>query len=311
MTAIETVRPPQTSPAVREAVATRAFKVLVAAVVAGAASVAALAAMPYSTSRIVRVDPDEARRPPMPGQPQSVGPLWWDYQVVQQSPALEPFRSEFQARCGGTAGLAAAECFSHAIAEKSRQGSPRTEFVDASYQPVAELRSQLGGHPGHCMSRSALTVTALLASGIPARIVQMLPRSSPDGHNVIEVYDPALGWVLYDGLYEATITSQGRPLSAVELTEATGALRWSPSRERAPAADLYAGATINFPEPWLYNRVGERCASWPFRGCFAQIGARQLRFGPAQQGAFGAGVLSGAVALGALVTLLRGRRSAS
>jgi hypothetical protein len=96
---------------------------------------------------------------------------------------------------------------------------------------------------------------------------------------------------MYDPLYTSSYLADGDFASAVEVTEAT-TLKWRRAKDGAPDASMFAGATVSFPEPWLYTRVGDRCAQWPFRGCFVTIGPEQFRYGPAQHLAFGTTIIS-------------------
>jgi hypothetical protein len=144
------------------------------------------------------------------------------------------------------------------------------------------LLDHLSGAPGHCTSRSFMTATGLLAMGKPARVAQLLATNS-EGHNVVEVYDPVRGWLLFDPHYESSVLLGDEFVSAVKLTQVEGGLRWRRPKENAPDPNIFAGATISFPEPWLYTRVGQRCSNWPFRACFEQIGPVQFMNGPAQK----------------------------
>lgn len=265
--------------------------------------------LPYSTSWIERVPDREAGA--APGESfSSVGPLSWDLLLFRSAPQLQPFRDAFGPRCSGMLGIEAARCVSDIIKAKSARGEPRTEFVDATFDPAADLGEHMAGAPGHCTARSSMTATSLLALGIPARIVQVLPTDDR-GHNLVEVWDPRGGWALFDPHFESSYLLGDSFVSAVQLSRIQGGLRWRRPSEGQPDPNVFAGSTIHYPEPWLYTRVGARCATWPFRGCFAQVGPARFRFGPAQRLALGAVVLSAvAAAIWALRMLILWRRAA-
>jgi hypothetical protein len=256
------------------------FAVPVLSGVAALGLLATLAVLPYSTSWISRVSVSEAEA--APGTRAEVGSLTWNIEEYQKAPALEPFRVAFQAKCGNTRGVAAARCVSDHLSAHSPRGVPTGEFVDQDYDPAAALKGHLEGGPGHCTARASMTATALLALGIPARVVQILPPNKR-GHNLLEVWDEEHKWVLFDPFFDSSLLHQGHFASAARLTTTEGELTWRRPHEDSPDPNAFAGATIQYPEPWLYTRIGERCARWPFRGCFAQLGPRQLLVGPMQQ----------------------------
>lgn len=250
--------------------------------------------LPYTTSWLVRAPTESALE--VPASSVQVGPLKWDYELYKVAPSLDGFRAAFVPTCGALRGVEAARCVA-LILDKSPVGDPPTEFVDAKYDPAQALAAHLAGGKGHCTARSALGATALLAMGIPARVVQLLPAHGR-GHNVYEVYDATSGWVMYDPLFTSSYLADGDFASAVEVSEASDtSLKWRRPNDAAPDPNLFAGSTISFPEPWLYTRVGDRCAQWPFRGCFVNIGPQQFRYGPAQQLSFGTTLISFAFAL--------------
>ena len=269
--------------------------------------VAALRTLPYSTSLIERVD--EAEVLLAPGQVFRAGSLVWDLGLYRAAPSLQTFRDVFGPECAGKVGLEAARCVTDVLKAKSPRGSPTIEFVDANFDPSSALRSHMGGAPGHCTTRSAMTATGLLSLGVAARIVQVLPLETR-GHNLVEVWDPQLGWLLFDPHFDSSYLLGDSFLSAVQLSRVEGGLRWRRPSEGQPDPNLFAGATINYPEPWLYTRVGERCANWPFRGCFAQFGPHQFRYGWAQRLTFGVAVFFGCATLAwALLAIPRFRRT--
>jgi hypothetical protein len=266
-------------------------------------SLAVLRELPYSTSQIRYADEAEAAR--APGEKFSVGALSWDLEAYRRAPSLNAFRDSFAPQCGALNGVEAARCVLETIREKSANGEPRHEFVDAQFDPAAVLLAHLSGAPGHCTSRSFMTATALLSMGKPARIAQLLAPNS-EGHNIIEVFDPTHGWLLFDPHYESSLLRGDQFVSAVGIAHVEGGLRWRRPKDQAPDPNLFAGSTVSFPDPWLYTRVGERCAVWPFRGCFEQIGPVQFRNGPAQMLAlFAFAFFSGLAALLAVRALAR------
>lgn len=253
------------------------------------ASVVALGTLPYSTSWIDRVNDAEVLAPPK--DTFKAGLLTWDLNLYRQAPELRTFRDTF-ASCSELTGLDAARCVADLIKVKSPRGDPHVEFVDDRFDPAVALRTHMEGAPGHCTSRSAMSATSLLALGVPARIVQVLPLVGK-GHNLLEVWDAKHGWLIFDPLFDSSYLLGDSFLSAVQLSQVAGGLRWRRPSEGQVDPNLFAGSTISYPEPWLYTRVGERCAQWPFRGCFAQVGPAQFRYGPAQRFAMGGIVVFG------------------
>ncbi len=272
-------------------------------------AVAALAALPYSTSWIERVEDSEVSL--NPGQSFRVGPLAWDLALYRTAPTLLAFRETFGPECSNKVGLEAALCVADIIKAKSPRGTPSIEFVDEDFDPAISLRAHMLGAAGHCTTRSAMTATALLSLGVAARIVQVLPLEIR-GHNLVEVWDPKQGWLLFDPHFDSSYLLGDSFLSAVELSRIKGGLRWRRPSEGQVDPNLFAGATISYPEPWLYTRVGERCASRPFRGCFAQVGPIQFRYGNAQRLALGSALLFGSASVAwALWLMLRSRENAT
>lgn len=257
-------------------------------------SLLVLALLPYSTSIILPVP--ESGAAARPGTVSTIGALVWDYGLYRTAPELEEYRVQF-ARCAGLEGRTAARCVTGVLAERSPYGDPSFEFFYSSYDPAKALRFHLGGAPGHCTTRSALVATGLLALGVPSRVVQLLPKVGNDGHNVIEVWDGAAGWVLFDPVHDSSYMQEEDFVGATEIIHAEGRLRWKKPHEGAPDPSMFAGATVNYPEPWLYTRVGQRCARWPFRACFSQIGEAQFLLGQAQRLALGSAVAWPLVAL--------------
>ncbi|MFT3714310.1 MAG: transglutaminase-like domain-containing protein [Archangium sp.] len=257
-----------------------AFWPALAAALLSVIGVAVLKGVDYSTSSIFRVGDAEVQA--VPAGVQVVGSLRWDFDVYARSEHLAAFREVFQPRCGSERGVPAARCVTTLLLEASPHGQGRTEFVDANFDPARALREHMAGAPGNCTARSAMAVTALLSMGVPARVVQLLPAER-SGHNALEVYDAEQGWVLFDPLFDSSYLVGGKFASALAVSGATGDVTWRRPHEGAPNPNEFAGATVQYPEPWLYTRIGERCASWPYRACFAQAGPAQFRYGPLQR----------------------------
>ncbi|MFO0594765.1 MAG: transglutaminase domain-containing protein [Myxococcaceae bacterium] len=252
---------------------------LVAAMVVGAALLGTLRQLDYSTSTIFRTDDALVSAPPPAS---TMGGARWDFDAYRTAPSLQAFRDAFEPRCRTLAGVEAARCVTTLLLERSPHGAGDGEFVDANFDPAAAVTSHLAGAPGLCTARSAMAATALLAMGVPARVVQLLPTDGA-GHNVLEVYDAQRGWVLFDPLFDSSYLVGGQYTSALGVSAAAGDVSWRRPHDGAPDPNAFAGATVQYPEPWLYTRVGEKCATWPFRGCYAQVGPTQFRYGPAQR----------------------------
>ena len=95
-------------------------------------------------------------------------------------PMLEPLRAYYRVHARGKKGLEAARLITEGVASRSPIGEPSQEFVNPSFNPVASFLLQLGGEPGHCTTCSASVAAVLLASGIRARVFQIIPLD-PDG----------------------------------------------------------------------------------------------------------------------------------
>src|SRR5262245_37354426 len=94
-----------------------------------------LRALPYSSVRLAGVDASEALRPPTTAF--AVGPLHWQVNDLSTMPALQPFRKAMRESCGEAKGIAAAECATKVLTERTPIGSPASEFVRADFDPVA------------------------------------------------------------------------------------------------------------------------------------------------------------------------------
>ncbi len=83
-----------------------------------------------------------------------------------QGPELQAFRDYKHETCGDKGGIELAICLSNGLAKLFPHGAPDIEFFSRRYHPVADLAARKLGKPCHCVTRSALIATTLLASGI-------------------------------------------------------------------------------------------------------------------------------------------------
>jgi len=268
-------------------------KWLVAGLMLGALAlglVLVLRELPYSSVRLVTVDTSEATRPPTTAF--ALGPLHWPVSDLAASPALQPFRSAMHASCGDLKGMAAAECAAKVIAERVPVGDPSSEFVRADFDPVAHFERQMAGAPGHCLTRSAILAAELLAVGIPARVVQFLPLEEK-GHTLVEVWDDTRGWIVVDPSGGGFLIGTSARSAAADLLAHPASVEWQPFgfaaggvAERTARKHQFQrllSGNVLYPEPWLYLRVGQRAAPWPFRGEYARVGPAFLTVGPLQE----------------------------
>jgi len=257
-----------------------------------AAQAIGLQRLPYSTSLIEAAAVSDAG--PSNGLFQ-VGSVRWVVAAFESDPSLEPYRKIYASSCGGTRGLAATIRVSDEFATRFPHGAPRDEFLFRGYDPVRELDAHLGGKAGHCVTRAGLVATTLLAAGIPARVLQVIPPDSK-GHNIVEVWDHPRGWVLFDPTTGSAFGRRGRAgeagpyLSAAEAARAPGGIL-AVALGKMPANVGDAGVFISprffegaliYPEPWLYSRVGPRYSYWPYGGRFVNVGAVGWRTGRLQ-----------------------------
>ncbi len=273
-----------------------------------AASLVAVSSLPGRSSVHERVTIEELSAAPTSDGFQ-LGPLRWATDALHHDRSLDPFRELVAQDCPGRRGLEAAICFSNVLARHFPHGDPNHEFLDGAYDPVEDLRLRMGGASGHCVTRSGLLATALLASGIHARQVQLI---GPRGHNVDEVFDEHLGWVVFDPTFGTVYGGAEHPLSAASLllsghAEIAPVAATSSLREDAP----HEFDEIVYPDPWLYTRRGARAAPWPFRGLFVDAGKRSIGMGLGQQMARAALAVSVVSLVLSLLVWKRGRRLSS
>jgi hypothetical protein len=266
-------------------------KVFLVALVMLGAEILLLARLHYSKAWLQQVSLEQALAPQ---DPLVLGGLSWHPEQYLGNPRLAPFADLVRRHCSGLGPLETTRCLSDLLAARFPHGSPTEELFDPGFSPTAQLKRHLEGEPGHCVTRSGIIATALLASGIPGRMVQLIGEGK--GHNAVEVFDRDKGWIFFDPTYggEFAETRDGR--SAPALRKAGGGLPWIQSSvlpvavAGAPAVgqlgysgtsrDLLTGSLV-YPEPWLYTRVGSKLAPSPFQATFLVVGERswQLAFG--------------------------------
>lgn len=244
--------------------------------------------LPYRSSWLTPTTAKELATAPNPRF--RLGPLEWRVDEYSSAVALEPFRREFRAHCEGLRGLPAGLCVSNVMAQQFVFGESKSEFFDSQFDPADHLRRHTGGAPGHCVNRSAIMASELLAVGIPARVTQLYPADG-SGHTVVEVWDDRFGWTLIDPSLGGVMGDGFRPTSALHLSRSPDSAAWfklglaptpsslaEPARRHNPESRLFS-AQIVYPDPWLHLRVGRRSAPWPFRGSFAYFGTEGWSLG--------------------------------
>jgi Transglutaminase-like superfamily len=252
----------------------------------------ALKNLDYTTSQLQTIAPEVAEQPPGSASFQ-MGSIKWNLDLYRKSPKLQLFREYFHKYCDGQIGLSAALCVSNELAKQIPFGNPTDEFLSVNFEPMTSFQQHLNGEPGHCVTLSGFLAATLLSVGIPARVVQLVPRDT-SGHSIVEVWDEDGGWLVVDTTYGGSIGNQDRPVSALAAWSDPRSVRWlGGGKASAPPrynyqmlyegedAPLFRGHLM-YPEPWLYLRIGDRASSWPFRGQFLHIGPWQWKFGPAQ-----------------------------
>ena len=243
--------------------------------------------LPYSSVIVESVSAELVARPPTPDF--SIGPLTFSVAAFAEARALQPFRDAMRSACGDAKGLAAGACATRELRARFVTGTPASEFVSINFDPVGHLSQHLAGAPGHCLTRSAILATELLATGTPARIVQMVPAQG-QGHTLVEVWDEAMGWTVVDPSSGGYLTGAAAH-AAADLLADPSQVAWRPFAG-ASAAEVEAktrhfqrllSGNLFYPEPWLYLRLGQRVAPWPWRGTYARLGPSYLALGPAQR----------------------------
>jgi len=230
--------------------------------------------LPYASFLMANTDISVAASDPSHGF--SIGSVRWEVVQFSTAPGLAPFRRYFFEKCGGQTGAQAAMCLSQAFGHAFPAGTPKHEFLERHFDPVANFEAHLSGQPGHCVNRSAMLATTLLSVGIPARVVSFSPRSGWGGHTLAEVWTAAGGWAVVDPT-DVGLVGSIRPSSATEVKRGSGSLRLfnadgSIRQDPYPLSESIARGELVYPEPWLYTRTGPRFSFWPFRGKFIQVG---------------------------------------
>jgi hypothetical protein len=214
--------------------------------------------------------------------------LGWDPAPFVAEPRLGYMRGLITEHCPGKQGFAAAVCLSDLFADRFPHGVPSREFFDRNFDVQAVSAAHLAGEPGHCVSRSGMLAAALLSSGTPARVVQIIPppTSRGSGHTVVEVWQPGAGWVLFDPSFGGSLLREGKRASALALI-VDGKVRWRQDGRRPPAVKptgehprlvyetpqrSYVGGLLVFPDAWLYTRTGAPRVLPPFQGRYVLIG---------------------------------------
>jgi len=235
--------------------------------------------LPYASFLIANTDTGAAASDPSHGF--SIGSTRWEVAQFATAPGLGTFRRYFLETCGGQTGTQAAICLSQGFDRVFPAGTPRHEFLERHFDPVANFKAHLAGEPGHCVNRSGMLATTLLSVGIPARVVSFTPRTGWGGHTLVEVWAGS-DWVLVDPT-EVGLVGSIRPSSAAEIKRMSGSLRLfnadgSVRQDPYLLSESIARGELVYPEAWLYTRTGPRFSFWPFRGKFVQVGRYSWRF---------------------------------
>lgn len=247
--------------------------------------------LPYTTSELYHLPLSSAQQSQIAPDVFRLGGLTWNMDLYKEDEKLKSFREFFKKNCGDQKGLAAATCLSDIILGKVPFGAPGKEIMDQTYSPRQAFESHMSGAPGHCVTYAGLSSMVLLASGIPARMIQIVPAKK-SGHNVIEVWDAQHGWVIFDPLNKIVMVRNGKPVSAIEALTYPNELRvvktGGDGEKKGYLNDYYQGAlpfdgAIVYPEPWLYTRTGEHVDRWLYRGQFMTLGANFFELGRAQE----------------------------
>jgi hypothetical protein len=252
-----------------------------------------LRSLPYSKAFLVSKTVKEAlsQRDPL-----TLSDLHWYPGPYLYARSLEPMRVVVRTYCSDLAPFETATCLANFFARRFHHGTPKHEFFDSDYNPAENLSNHLAGEPGHCVTRSGLLATTLLAVGIPARVVQIVPLDGSGGHNVLEIWDPKRGWLMMDPTYGGSLEVDNIRTSAIVVPTESVNPRWrkeavlhkvmgvnSADAQRFYNEQRLMSSNIVYPEPWLYTRVGESVAPRLFQGKFVSIGSTSLRIGLGQR----------------------------
>jgi transglutaminase superfamily protein len=235
--------------------------------------------LPYASSLMENTDTAVTASDPSHGF--SIGSMRWEVEQFSSAPGLARFRHYFFETCGGQTGTQAAICLSQAFERAFPPGTPKHEFLERHFDPVADFEAHLSGQPGHCVNRSGMLATTLLSVGIPARVVSFSPRTGWGGHTLVEVWAGS-DWVSVDPT-EGGLPGSIQPSSAAQIKRMSQSLRLF-NADGSVRQDPYllsksiARGELVYPEPWLYTRTGPRFSFWPFRGKFIQVGMYTWRF---------------------------------
>jgi len=235
--------------------------------------------LPYASFLVVNADAAGTVADPRHGF--SIGSVQWGVEQFSRAPELAPFRRYFFETCGSQTGTQAAMCLSQAFYRAFPAGTPKHEFFERHFDPIASFEAHLSGEPGHCVNRSGMLATTLLSVGIPARVVSFSPRTGWGGHTLVEVWADS-AWVAVDPT-ELGLVGSNRPGSTAEIKRTSKSLRLfnvdgSVRQDPYLLSESVASGELVYPEPWLYTRTGRRFSFWPFRGKFIQVGSYSWRF---------------------------------
>lgn len=245
--------------------------------------------LPYTTSALSYISVENGKLEANPSPNFRLGSLDWDVERYRKSAELEVFRRYFQEHCATLEGISAANCLSNNFLQAIPFGEPENEFFSPNYSPAQAFEKHLKGMPGHCVTFSGFTSVALLSVGIPARVVQIIPKDK-GGHNIIEVWDKQEGWVLFDPLNGSLFSDGKKYLSAFEIIksdEKTLRRVRTGNKNDGYLKDYYNGeapfdGAIVYPEPYLYTRVGKSVAPVGFRASLVTSGEKLFYLGTAQ-----------------------------
>jgi hypothetical protein len=224
----------------------------------------------------------------------SLGSAHWDVASYTVDPKLKPFRDYVRIHADAREGRAAALAVAHSLRQDIPFGKPQREFFQYTYDPKVDFAAHLRGEPGHCVTLSGFLAASLLSVGIPARVVQLVPREkTAGGHNLVEVWDHQAGWCLIDPSFDGYPVIDNRPCSGLEALLYPEKIRWMPKKsatgEAGDPKEFYETKSfplrdghLIYPEPWLYLRTGPKASSWPIRGRFILVGEPSWQYGPGQ-----------------------------